>query len=317
MKINKSKILSIIFLTILFVLAVTFATKSNKASLTLLFIVGAIIHLIMILGREFFSRGMIFCLAISLIGLAPGKREREYDLYEHVFLALILFIVFVAINFRKNILQLVDEKRIVQIFVIALYIGIQIFITNVGFYDFVLKGSILFSAVIISPLIVFIIFSKKDISNTFKFMLYVWSIFFAFIIVVMQVDIRIFSTLFTSTEYAQFSKQEYTNALMSGIVLVPLIANGFYLLDLIPIPGKRQSFKSRMKELRVTIKEYLERYDSTQSSTTTLLSIMFIQVLVLVINFQFNILSQDIVILASILISDMFVEFKTRKSSVL
>jgi hypothetical protein len=80
-----------------------------------------------------------------------------------------------------------------------------------------------------------------------------------------------------------------------GYSYLALLANVFYVLYFIPIPGKRQSFKDRMRNIREHAKDLEEKYVAVNSTSRQILLTIVIFLILLALN-SLNYISGELLV---------------------
>ena len=177
--------------------------------------------------------------AFALLGMLPGKHERVYQPLFHVLMVFSLFSVMFAFTFRKDILPLITGV------VLLSYTLIFWFAFFSYFYDGTPLHVILLALLLVpTAATIFATFLKTQPGFALKLVLYTW---FLVIILCLGLFQFPFSQLKLFLEDHQVPWVTPVQSATAGMAFLFLLANASYVLYLIPIPGRNESWAQRMQ----------------------------------------------------------------------
>jgi hypothetical protein len=183
---------------------------------------------------------LALCVAFGALGMVPGKHEHEYQPFLHVLFSMGLFAFMFALSFKNDLLPVISEKVLLSYSLIFWF----------AFFSYFYKGtawSNALAALLLLPTAatVFIAVQRPVLSFVWKLSLYTW-----FLCVVVSLGLFQFPFQHLSI-FLSPQKSPWLNPLdciVAGMAFLYLAVNMAYLFELIPIPGKNQSWAERMEE---------------------------------------------------------------------
>jgi hypothetical protein len=235
------------------------------------------------------------CVAVSLLAFMPGKHEHVYNVLFHVLMALSFFSFTFAMVFRKDILPMISEAVLLSYSLIFWY----------AFLSYSYDGSIIkiTLAILVSvPTIITLYISCRKIKLNFpyKLILYTW---FLCIVVSLGLFQFPFSQLALFLKDRQIPWTTPLESITAGMAFLFLASNATYIFFLIPIPGKNQSWKDRMKEWHEFTDLLTQRVTDDQIDLRGVAAIVAAMGLVLVGNFLYDWVPSGLIINISIAVS--------------
>jgi hypothetical protein len=221
--------------------------------LVLWFGLGVALQALLLIRGDWNWGGLALCIAFGAFGMIPGKHEHIYQPFFHVLLSLGLFAFMFGARFRNDLLPVVSEKVLLSYSLIFWF----------AFLSYFYKGTTwnnVLAALLLVPTAaaVFVAIRRPALSFVSKLCLYTW-----FLCVVVSLGLFQFPfdrlSLFLSPE-----RDPWLNPLdcvVAGMAFLYLAVNLAYLFELIPIPGKNQSWASRMKEWHTLTGLMTERFE--------------------------------------------------------
>ena len=196
--------------------------------------------------------GMVLaCCAGSLLGFIPGKHEHMYDLSSHWFIVACAFSIGYALCFKKKILEHIDKEILLVWTLVGLYIALQTpFIVS--------HPQLLIVLLSLSLLAVINAFAGFDRSYGWQVYFYVW---FLCVLVGIVASQFAFSTMFSIFGHHAAPANSYTMFVV-GMSFLYLAVNFWFVIELIPLPGKHQSFEERLEEVEEAMDVLAEDYDA-------------------------------------------------------
>ena len=193
---------------------------------------------------------LLACCAGSALGFIPGKHERNYDLSFHMFMVACVFAIAYAFCFKKKILQHIDKEIVSVWTLVGLYIALRTpFIVS--------HPQLLILVLCLSLIAVANAFAGFDKAYGWQVYFYIW---FLCILVGIVISQFAFSTVFSIFGQNAAPADSFT-LFVVGMSFLYLAVNFWFLIELIPLPGKHQSFSDRLEEVEEAMEELAEDYD--------------------------------------------------------
>lgn len=193
---------------------------------------------------------ILACCAGSMLGLLPGKHEHHYNLSLHLFLVACAFAIGYALCFKKKILEHIDKEILLVWNLIGLYVALQ--------SPFVVSHpELLILLLILSLIAVINAFTGLDKSYGWQVYFYIW---FLCILVGIIASQFAFSTMLDIFGHGAKPLNSFT-LFVVGMSFLYLAVNLWYLVELIPLPGKHQSFSDRLEQVEEAMEALAEDYD--------------------------------------------------------
>ncbi len=237
-----------------------------------------------------------------LVGLSPGKHEHDYNLGTHVLFALLYMAIFIAVAFRKEILPVINEQGILQLTMVFWYF----LATRFGVSEITthLHPLIMMGIAIPSIIILCSAFSTYELHPVQKLFFYIWFLVIIVALTFFHFDIFGVMNIFSShwERYINF-----IDSFTSGLTFAYLVAHLTYIIELIPWPGKHQSFADRWREVQEFAHLLEEKYDDTQLKAYETTLIIVIQGGFLSLNYYFQAISHFLAINLSLLLTQLLV----------
>jgi hypothetical protein len=183
---------------------------------------------------------LALCVAFGALGMAPGKHEHVYQPFLHVLFSMGLFAFMFALSFKDDLLPVISEKVLLSYSLIFWF----------AFFSYFYKGtawSNALAALLLLPTAatVFIAIQRPVLSFVWKLSLYTWFLCVVVSLGLFQFPFRHLS-IFLSPEKSPWLNP--LDCIVAGMAFLYLAVNMAYLFELIPIPGKNQSWADRMEE---------------------------------------------------------------------
>lgn len=250
-------------------------------------------HLLVSAKRKL-SRTELFALIIfpAFTGLVYIVRYDDYNLFSFGNVCLGTIILLSVISFAKYILPKINEIQILIWVMMYWYtrfsLGTEI--ATSLYIDVVLADIIL---IILSAITFIISILHVRLSNKLRLLLYVW--FMAISTSVLYFALPDYSYVITSTgtfpDIPSHNLKTYVFAILYGFQLFYIVCNMLYLFYLIPIPGKHQSMKDRIDDLKEFLKLLSAKFDSYQFKSGTVMTHIFVTAILLYLNFSYDLFS--------------------------
>ncbi|MFH0875659.1 MAG: hypothetical protein V1859_07005 [archaeon] len=224
-------------------------------ALSLVFGAGILTQAVVLLGKKILKdyKMLLFGLAISLVGLTPGKHESNYNLYMHILFCFLYFAFLFSIYFKKEILPVIDERTLLLFNIIL--------INLVATYLMIWRNFILLAITLPTLAVLYITFSVNKLNFASKLLLYIWFLIMNISLIIFKFSFGAMSFFFNEAEITSYSP---IDIFLTGMVFLFLVSNAVYIFELIPIPGKHQSFSDRIKQLKEHICVLVSKYSDEQ-----------------------------------------------------
>ncbi len=207
------------------------------------FALGMVLQALLMLGGRF-RRGdwgrAAGALAAWLLGLIPGKNELEYHLLLHVFYGLLVVAFVFTYLFRDRLLPRIGGRVLLAWNLLLVYVAVN------GGWDSPLEIFLL-----LVPTVPTVVNAFTDIDRRFG-----WKVFFQawFSAILVVIAINGFDAgllgVFEAEGGVAPAPRSPLEMIAGGAAFLYIVANAWFVLALIPIPGRTQSWASRMKEVR-------------------------------------------------------------------
>lgn len=246
--------------------------------------------------RSFKDLKVLFgCIGIALLGLLPGKHERDYRFDEHLIIVAGWFTLAIAFVFRKRIIGTLTEQYLLHVNIIYAYF----LLTHFSWYQ---ASDLLLVALFPSIHTLILICLKQPFKTGINILSFLW--FFLMNIVMLIGSFVHFFVILIQSGSTGISLWE---ALTLGPAFFLLIAYSFYIWSLVPIPGKHQSFKQRLVQVKQFIRELDRAYDNVQLRRRHACLIILIEGGLLWMNWIFKFTSATIAINVSLILFSILI----------
>ncbi|MFA9288407.1 MAG: hypothetical protein ACEQSA_00815 [Weeksellaceae bacterium] len=293
---KKTRFLVILLLTV-YVSLVFFFAKTLLIPLTFGF--GVLLQSIFILRKDVFSGLYVLCILVSLTGLLPGRKEAVYSLDYHIVMSFTIFAMLLALMFKDKLMVYINELTLFQITIILIYMN---FVIELPFLSWVLPVLTYWSVIFVALLVV----TKSLMHQYLKIGLYVWFLLISTFILLIQFIPEIQAFLSYPVTF-RTKTDDMMHAFVAGMLFLPLSINFWYLWELVPLPGKRQSFSDKMAEVKEHAKEMKKKYSDYQLTWQNAVYVLMIQGGILIINHQLDIIPNGVAIGISLILVDLMV----------
>lgn len=235
----------------------------SRSVLILCFVAGTLIQVFLISRRPFPWGTATICALLSLIMFAPGKHENDYAPLSHLLYVVVCFGFMFATMARRTLLPVVRE-RMVWAMTLVLW-----FVFLLG-HDLHRHSHAVQAALLAIPSLIslFSCWSNRQMSDAAQVASYIW---FLCTVVLLGVWGFQFSSLALFERNHGLPWITPAEGFLGGMTFMLLVVYGSHLFLFIPIPGKHQSMKDRMKEWFEYVQLLGERFQDTQSSRKELM----------------------------------------------
>lgn len=216
------------------------------------------------------------------------------------------FIFSMAFAFRKRIIGILNEQYLLHINIIYAFF----LLTHLAWSG--AESEILALALFPSIHTLVLILHPRPFKTGINVLSFVW--FFLMNIVMLLGSIWHFlATMFVQGSSAITAWE----ALTMGPVLFLLIAYSLYIWTLVPLPGRHQTFRARIQEIKRFIRELDQAYDNAQLRRRQAALILVIEGGLLWLNYTYQLISPTIAINVSlILFSILFPQSPHRRTTI-
>lgn len=201
-------------------------------------------------------RILALCAVFAALAFLPGKREHAYNINIHILSYFLYFSIAYGLVFMKDVLPAINEKIILIFTMIFWYL----YVSRYGI-DQVFKNPFLLFSLLPSVGVLLNAFTNFKLGFTVKLLLYIWFLIMVVCISYVVVFKDLFASLFLLYKLPPLSALD---AFFYGGASFYMITNVYYLLYLIPIPGKHQTWSVRIKYWKEFIGLLVSKYDNYQ-----------------------------------------------------
>lgn len=265
-------------------------------------LLGTILHTVRYIRTVSDVKTIGSCVAISLLGLLPGKNERNYRLDTHLIAMAGWFAVTTAFVFRKRIIGTLNEQYLLHINIIYAFF----LLTHLDWQG--PTASLLFVALLPSIHTLILALHPKPFKTGINILSFLW--FFVMSIIMLIGSLWNFFLILIEKGPIAISLWE---GLTMGPVLFLLLAYTTYIWSLVPIPGKHQTFREKWLKVKIFIRELDQAYDNAQLRRHQSLLIILIEGGLLWLNHAFQIVSPIIAINMSLILFSILLPNTSQK----
>lgn len=235
----------------------------------------------------------ILCPAI-LLGWSISSAGDRLDL-AYLGFSFCLFAFLLAWSYQEDILPFISENALLSYTVIFWY----------GFassFDESTRSHTMLMALFALPSCAAVYTAFVEVRNGFwwKLLLYVW---FLTIVITLQVQFFPFWNLAIFNEAVDVSWHAPLECILAGMAALYLVVNATWLFLLIPIPGRSQSFRDRMREWRMLTNLMTGRVADQQATYTEAMLTVIVIGGLLLLNHRFAWLPPPMAISIAILVT--------------
>jgi hypothetical protein len=241
------------------------------------------------------------CCLCSLAGLIPGKHETNYHLNIHLFLIACAFAIGYALCFKKKILERINKEILMVWTLVGLYIALRTPLITA--YPLVMMILLALSLIPIVNA-----FAGFDAGYEWKVFFYVW---FLCVLVGIAASKFSFSTVANVFDFSR-ATEEVTALQMFiiGMSFLYLAVNLWYVVELIPLPGKHQSLSDRLEQVKEDMEILADDYDDEQVGRWKTVVLLVATVSVLAANYFVNFVSDETLVPLFIVLLPVVDKFK-------
>ncbi len=183
----------------------------------------------------------LWCILGSFVVFISGRGEISYNVHFHILLAFVIFVFIFSSVFKKRILRSISELDVMLWLMLVVYLlavradGPS----TVGYIGFALLGAILLH--ILSP---YPLPRKANVMLYFLYLGLVATLGF------LQFRFTILAPFFSEKSPILLAPEV---AFVSGMAFLALGVHIWYMIELIPIPSKYDTFHSRLSDVKESI----------------------------------------------------------------
>jgi hypothetical protein len=226
---------------------------NEHLTLVLWFALGVGLQALLLIRGDWNWGRLALCVAFGVLGMLPGKHEHDYKPFLHILMSLGFFAFMFALRFKADLLPVISEKVLLSYSLILWFAFFSYFYNGTAW-----SNALAALLLVPSAATVFIALQRPSLNFAWKLSLYTW-----FLCIVVSLGLFQFPfqhlSIFLSPE-----KSPWLNPLdcvVAGMAFLYLAVNMAYLFELIPIPGKHQSWADRMIEWHKLTGLMTERFE--------------------------------------------------------
>lgn len=208
--------------------------------LVLWFALGVGLQALLLIRGDWNWGRLALCVAFGALGMLPGKHEHEYEPFLHILFSLGLFAFMFALRFKDDLLPVISEKLLLSYSLIFWFAFFSYFYNGTAW-----SNALAALLLVPSAATVFIALQRPSLSFVWKLSLYTW-----FLCIIVSLGLFQFPfqhlSIFLLPERSPWLNP--LDCIVGGMAFLYLAVNMAYLFELIPIPGKNQSWADRMME---------------------------------------------------------------------
>jgi len=230
---------------------------------------------------------LLLCVGVAALGMLPYRNEAIYEPLTHMLISIGFFGFFLAILIEKTILPVINENIVLSytlVFWYAIFVNFQ----SLGLRDWLIYAlSVPTSATLL------IAFTQPALNLFWKASMYAW-----FLVLLLSLGLMQFSfgrlLIFTSPDAAPWLTP--IECVTTAMAFLYLCVNATFVFELIPIPGKTQSWKDRMREWHDLTTLMAYRFNDGASPAVVATAIFLIEGGVLTLNFIYHFIPDGLLI---------------------
>jgi hypothetical protein len=277
----------------------------QRSILIVAFGVGVALQAVLLMRGDWDWMKLGGCLLFALCGLLPGKHEHVYHPLFHVLMIFSMFSLMFALSFLKDILQVVDAAVVLSytlVFWFAFY----------AYFGASEHRELVLLAVLPSVATLIMAVRRGPTGFVSKLMLYSW-----FLVVIVSLGSMQFpfSQLKIFFEDEQLPWVAPLESFVAGMAFLFLLVNATYVFQLVPIPGRSQSWASRMREWHVFTNELTQRVGDSQVSRARAILVLVGEGATLLLNGMYHWFSPGLMINMAIVIPAIVLHARTDPGS--
>jgi hypothetical protein len=230
---------------------------------------------------------LAICLVVSASGMLPTKDEAVYTPLNDLLICIGLFGFFLAVLFEKRILPVINEK-IVLSYTMVFWYAIFANFSSLGLPDWLIYALLIPTAVTLV-----IAFAQPALTFPWRVAMYSW-----FLVLIVSLGLLQFSfvrlAIFYSPDQAPWLSP--VECLTTGMAFLYLCVNAAFVFELIPIPGRSQSWEDRMRDWHALTDLMAYRFSDAPSGSAVAGSIFVIEGGVIAANFVYHVIPDGLLV---------------------
>jgi len=227
------------------------------------------------------------CCAGSTAGLIPGKHENPYHLPLHLLIVAGVFALAYAAFFKEKILERINREILMVWTLAGLYIAFET-------PAIASNPHLWLPTVVLSLVAIVNAFACFDNSYGWRAYFYVW-----FLCIMVGVMASRFAFSAISSIFGLYRSPDEINPLMIfviGMSFLYLAVNLWYVIELIPIPGKHQSLSERLEQVEEDLNILAGDYDVEPVRRWKTLLLFVLCTSLLALNHFWHVVSEIVII---------------------
>jgi hypothetical protein len=262
-----------------------------------LFFAGILAQAIVLLLGKFTLKDagkILLCWVISLAAFIPGSHGKRFDISFDLLGMAGLFAIAYAVCFKEKILERINREILMVWTLVGLYNALQI--------PYVIAHPPLLITLIGLSLVAAInAFAGFDRYYGWRVYFYAWFLCLIVSIVASKFAYYTLVSVFGFTEHPP-EINPWTMFII-GMMFLYLVINLWYVYELIPLPGKHQSFSDRLRDVEEDLQLLADDYDVAQVRRWMAAVLLILTATLLAVNYTRHVVNDTI--LLSLLIAAM------------
>ena len=216
---------------------------THSLAVTILcFALGMVLQAWLMLGGRYRSGDggtLALVIVMSLGALLPFRRESQYVPAEHWFSVCVMGAILFVAFFRERLLPRIGGRILLAWNILLVFIVLRAGWTS---------PFLLVPLGIVSTLTVVNAFSDIDRRFGWKVFFHAWFTTILVVFAVVGMDFGPLGEMLTGSPVLM--KRSPLEMMLTGAAIMYLVTNAFFVVALIPLPGKGQKWKERVEEIR-------------------------------------------------------------------
>lgn len=233
-----------------------------QAMLVASFVLGALAQVFLLSSRPFPWGKAGICVLIAMFGFLPGKHEVEYQALRHVLETVVIFGFVFAFTAQRSCLPAVREGMVWAMTLVLWFVVLLKWNLQVPSHRWVVLALLLPSLWSL-----YLCWSNQPVGRVGKVADYLW---FLAVVVLLGVWGYPFSPLALFGNANEVPWISPVDGFFGGMTFMVLVMYGTYLYLFVPIPGRHQSWASRMKEWREFVANMVDKFHAQPGNRTEL-----------------------------------------------
>ena len=267
-------------------------TEPARLRLSLVFGAGIVAQMLIYVLSSGAGLGRLgFAFLFGLLGLMPGKNERDYELHFHLAYCFVVFAFMAFAQYKKEIMARVSESSLLASSLTFCYLCLS-------FLGGPRRELVLALAALPVAGTLIVAFTIREWSSATKLGCYIWFLVLAGANTAFQIRFGNLAFLFT----LDYAAPPAFDLFMTGMAMTILFASLFYVYILIPVADKHETQEHRMARWREDAGEMVSRFSDYRLTADQAATIVLLQGGLYAANDYFGWLSPGIMMNVSIAI---------------